>query len=35
MKDQPAYTFDTFKSSGAFQDYVEELARQWLMIVKV
>jgi hypothetical protein len=34
MKNQPKYTFHTFKKADNFTDYVEELARQWQVIIK-
>lgn len=34
LRDQPKYTFHTFKNVNNFTDYVEALARQWLTIIK-
>lgn len=34
MERQPQYTFHTFKGIDTFVDYVEELAAQWLNIIK-
>jgi len=34
MKNQPRYTFHTFKEADTFIDYVERLAAQWLDATK-
>ena len=34
MEHQPEYTFHTIKNVDTFEDYVEELARQWGEIIK-
>lgn len=34
LENQPEYTFHTFKNAINFVDYVEELARQWMKIIK-
>lgn len=33
MENQPEYTFHTFKHVDSFEDYVEELAREWGEII--
>ena len=33
VKDQPEYTFHTFKNINTFGSYVEELARQWKEVI--
>ncbi|QNR25141.1 hypothetical protein [Croceimicrobium hydrocarbonivorans] len=34
MENQPEYTFHTFKKVVIFEDYVEDLAKEWIEIIK-